>query len=173
MKNYVWVVVVTLIFFSSGFKISAQSHYVLPYPGTMPGNKVYSLLQLKDTLEEYWYFGDFAQFLYHRQQADKYLVEAKTLFEYKQYLLAHQALKKSDEHFVKLPGYLKNAKEQKKDITEKKRLLTDMALKHTEVLRGIYDNVPETFTWTPEKDDPTVLNLRADVTKALQIRSMY
>src|SRR3990167_6873899 len=83
-------------------KIYAQSSYVLPYPGEMPGNKVYKLNLIKEKLEKYFYFGNFSQFNYNLKYADKYLVEAKTLFEYKQFLLGDSALKKSDSYFKNL-----------------------------------------------------------------------
>ena len=66
----------------------AESQYVLPYPSAMPGSFLYKLNLVQEEILRYWYFGDFGQFKYNLGLSDKYLVEAKTLFEYKQYLLA-------------------------------------------------------------------------------------
>ncbi len=65
----------------------AQSDYVLPYPSSMPGSIYYKLHLAWESVIEYWNFGDFGQFIYNLKQFNKYVVEAKTLFEYIQYLL--------------------------------------------------------------------------------------
>src|SRR3989338_9208325 len=80
--------------------IVSAAEYILPYPSIMPGNRLYSLLQLKDAFMNFWYFGDMAKVKYNLALSDRYLIEAKTLFEYKQYKLATNSLKKSTEHYV-------------------------------------------------------------------------
>ena len=84
--------------------------YVLPYPSYMPGNPMYKIRQILERAQEYWYFGDMAKVKYHLKMADKYLVEAKTLFEYKQYLLAVDALQRSNQQFQPLPQLLERVK---------------------------------------------------------------
>src|SRR3989344_5431061 len=86
----------------------ADSSYVLPYPSAMPGSNFYKLHVLYEQLSRYWYFGDFGQFKFSLRYADKYLVEAKILFEYKQYLLGYSALDKSNLYFQEIPQDLKN-----------------------------------------------------------------
>lgn len=148
----------------------AQSDYVLPYPGVMPGSKLYILQEMKNAALQYWYFGNFGQFTYNLKQSDKYLVEAKTLFEYKQYLLANIALKKSDGYFQKLPYNLEQARKEDKNISEKKKILESAALKHREILEKLGKEVPEHFSWTPEKKVSTELNLHENIERAIRIR---
>ena len=161
-----------LILFSLFFpqRIYAESDYVLPYPSFMPGSLFYKLNLIKEEILKYWYFGDFGQFTYNLKQSDKYLVEAKTLFEYKQYLLGYQALKNSDKYFQRALPYLLRAKNEGKDIIQKQNKLKAAALKHIEVLGLIKQQIPRQFVWRPEKSFPTILNLYNEVEKAIGIR---
>ncbi|OGH11133.1 MAG: hypothetical protein A2857_01080 [Candidatus Levybacteria bacterium RIFCSPHIGHO2_01_FULL_36_15] len=150
--------------------VLADSNYVLPYPSFMPGTTYYRLHILWETIMKYWYFGSFAQFKYNLKLSDKYLVEAKTLFEYKQYLLGYKALEKSDLYFSKTHLFLKRAKEEKKNTGHLQDLLRQAALKHTEVLESVSSNIPPDFVWISEKSSPTVLNLEKSIKNSIQIR---
>src|SRR5260221_10615939 len=94
-----------------------RAEYVLPYPSFMPGNKIYRVTRVIDKLKKYWYWGNISQIKYHLGLADKYLVEAKTLMEYNQFLLAADALRRSDDEFAQLPTYIVGARHDVVDIT--------------------------------------------------------
>lgn len=149
----------------------AESDYVLPYPSTMPGSNFYKFHLFWGNISKWWYFGSFGQFEYNLKQSDKYLVEAKTLFEYKQYLLAYQALRKSDIYFNNLQPQLIKATKENKNIVQKKKVFKEASLKHTEVLNEIKQNVPEYFIWRPEKVSPVTLNLKQTVMQSIVIRN--
>ena len=102
--------------------------------------------------------------------ADKYLVETKTLFEYKQYLLGYKALKKSDQYFVNILPSLIRAKKNGKNISQKEVIFTEASKKHIEVLQGMIGSVPEVFIWEPEKSISTKLNLRIALDISIQLR---
>lgn len=159
---------ILLIFSSSAF---AQSSYVLPYPSSMPGSFLYKPRLVLEKLTKYWYFGSFGQFSYSLKQSDKYLVEAKTLFEYKQYLLAYNALQKSDEYFKKALPSLEKAKREGKDITYNRFILSSAAQKHTEILRALEKDVPEEFIWKPEREAPSVLKIRIAIQSSTRLRA--
>jgi hypothetical protein len=129
-----------------------RAEYMLPYPSYMPGNKLYTVSRIIDSFNSFWYFGNIAQIKYYLGLSDKYLVEAKTLMEYKQYLLASDALKRSDIQFTQLPEYFRKAEEKRIDTGQLKQLVQDSFSKHKEV--------EASFTWTPEKERPTELPLR-------------
>ena len=150
---------------------STNASYVLPYPSYMPGNKIYRISRVVDHLKNYWYFGNIAQVKYHLSLSDKYLVEAKTLFEYNQYLLATDALVRSDKEFLQLPVHIKGAKEEGADVINLKNLIGESAKKHTEVLSNLLMIAPADFTWTPEKAKPTELNLQKSIQSSLDIRN--
>lgn len=154
-----------LVFFKTS--VLAQSSYVLPYPSNMPGNFTYKLHVVFENVSKYWYFGDFGQFSYGLKMSDKYLVEAKTLFEYRQYLLGHKALLKSDFYFSNILPSLIKAEGNKKNISQKKTVLFEAALKHIETLEKMEAETPDTFNWEPEKSLPTVLHLKEDITKSI------
>lgn len=155
---------ILIYFFLVSCLLSLVSHvyadYVLPYPSYMPGNKIYRISRIVDLLKKYWYFGNLGKIKYHMQLSDKYLVEAKTLMEYNQYLLAVDALKQSDNEFDQLPEYLQGASSEHVDITVFMKLITEEATKHKEILLRLVTAVPEEFLWTPEKAKSTRLNLR-------------
>ena len=89
IKKYTWGIVFAALFFIILIPSSvyAQSSYVLPYPSQMPGGLYYKIHLIYENVSKYWYFGDFGRFDYNLKQSDKYLVETKTLFEYKQILV--------------------------------------------------------------------------------------
>lgn len=172
MKNerfiYLFVLVFLFVFFSK--PVIAESNYVLPYPSSMPGSLTYKIRLAYDAISRYWYFGDFGQFSYSLKMADKYLVEAKTLFEYKQYLLAYNALRKSDIYFVNvLPSLIKASKENK-DIIQKRNILQDASRKHIEVLEKIEMQTPGIFIWQPEKKSSRILYLKKTLADSIRLR---
>ena len=144
--------------------------YVLPYPSYMPGNKLYTISRIVDTLSNRWYSGSIAQIKYHLKLADKYLVESKTLFEYKQYLLAVDALKRSDSEFLAIPDHISKASQEGKDVRNVSETVQSAAIKHTEVLTNIYASVPKSFLWVPEISASTELDLEPTILHALRIR---
>lgn len=138
----------------------AHADYVLPYPSYMPGNTLYKISRVFDLFKKYWYFGNIAQVKYHLGLSDKYLVEAKTLFEYNQYLLGTDALGRSDREFSQIPNYIRG--------TGMERNVGEAAQKHIEVLTGIH--VPIQFTWRPEKAAPMQLPLGSMIQSSIELR---
>lgn len=147
-----------------------RAEYVLPYPSYMPGNKLYVISRLIDRIKQPFYFGNISSYKYHLSLADKYLVEAKTLFEYKQYLLATDALGRSDAEFVKAPVYIKRAKAEKKDVRKFEAQFQGAAVVHQMVLKRLQKELPEQFQWTPEKDVPINLPIRDLINISLTLR---
>lgn len=174
MKSYLitWLVIFYIFSFSPSL-VFAKSTYVLPYPGVMPGNKLYKLSQLQEYLQRFWYFGSFASFDYNSKYADKYLIEAKTLFEYDQYSLGYQALLKSNAYFQKIPHTLEGALKENKDITVQKTLFQSESVKQDEVLHLILTTTPETVNWAPEKATPVIIPLHKSVKDSILIREAY
>lgn len=173
MRKIFIICVAFIIFFAFPVTALAESSYVLPYPSYMPGSVFYGLHRGWEIIAKYWYFGNFSQFVYNLKFSDKYLVEAKTLFEYKQYLLAQNAMIKSDKYFDKAFLFLKKAKEEGKDISQKDVLFKEAAQKHIEVLKKIKQSVPEVFMWTPEKERETSLSLWKQIENAVKVREKY
>lgn len=150
--------------------VFAQSDYVLPYPSSMPGNLYYKFHLIYEGFSKYWYFGDFGQFNYNLKMADKYLVEAKTLFEYKQYFLGYQALNKSNQYYVNVLPNLIKAEKNGKNILQKKELLGKASQKHIEFLQTIENSLPGTFIWEPERSTPITLNLKKTFDESIYLR---
>ena len=173
MKNLRWVLFLFLLINLSSVRVFAQSDYVLPYPSQMPGSKFYKINQAIEKLSYFWYFGNFGKTYYYQRLSDKYLVQAKTLFEYKQYLLAYKSLLKSNQYFEKIYPYLVSAKKEGKDISEKQEIFRQESLKHLEELNKLKNSTPEEFLWTPEKAKPTRLNIRSLIDASENIRKKY
>jgi len=152
------------------FPLSVRAAYVLPYPSYMPGNKLYRISRIIDTLKRYWYFGNIAQIKYHMQLSDKYLIEAKTLMEYQQYLLGSDALLRSDKEFMQLPAYVQRVKAEHVDVTIYKQFIREEGMKHEEILSSLIQAIPKEFTWTPEKATATHLNLNEMVGHSIDLR---
>jgi len=170
MRLVLLLLLLILFLLSHPPKIAAESSYVLPYPSFMPGNKFHSVEVVWDKILSFWYFGSFSQFQYNLHQSDQYLVEAKTLFEYKQYVLAMNSLEKSNGFFINSIDSLKSAKEENKDITDKMMLLQNASEKHSEVLQDIDRFTPDLFEWTPEKKYPTLIHIKKNLQEAVEIR---
>lgn len=148
----------------------AASSYVLPYPGAMPGNKLYPLQVLVDGIQGIVAFGDFSRFKYFLGQSDKYLVEAKTLFEYGQYPLAIKSLERSNYNFQKIYPNLINAKKNKKNIKEKNDIFVSAKMKHIEVLNKLLNEIPKEFLWKDENKEAIALSLQEEIKKAIDLR---
>ena len=164
-------IVTAIIVLCFQFQVArAESQYVLPYPSQMPGSIFYKLSLIQEELLRFWYFGDFGQFKYNLQQADKHLVEAKTLFDYKQYLLAYKALGNSNTYFKKIGSTLVSAKKNGKNILDKEKILKEAAKKHTEELVKLKQYLPPAFEWKPEKQKARILNLSDLFENSIKIR---
>ena len=170
MKRIFVGFIISVIYCFSALQ-TVHADYVLPYPGYMPGNKLYRVSRVLDQARAPLYFGSLSTYKYHLSLADKYLVEAKVLFEYKQYLLAVDALARSDKEFVVLPRYLVQAGKQRKDVSRFEQQLSEAALMHIQILEELLIKLPDTFTWTPEKSDATLLPLRDLLLHSMNIRS--
>lgn len=162
------LIITTLIL--AGLPAKAVAAYVLPYPSAMPGNKLYRISRIIDRLKEYWSVGGISATKYHMALSDKYLVEAKTLMEYEQYLLATEALIRSDHEFLMIPAALSAAVRNHIDISTLKNTVTDESEKHISVLMQIKNTVPPHITWTPEKTKPTELPLLVAIEHAISVR---
>lgn len=172
MRLFISVLLLFVFFFISSPIFAQSSEYVLPYPPQMPGSYTYKLRIIGEKIQKLWSFGSFSQFSYNLRLADKYLVQAKTLFEYKQYLLGYESLKESDAFFEDAVASLKNAKIEKKDISQKKNIFKSASLKHLEVLNTLQLILPEEINWVPEKTASTKLLLRNAIKNSLEIRKL-
>lgn len=170
MKNK--AVIIILLILNTLYLIpdTVYADYVLPYPSYMPGNKLYRVSRIADTLKQYWYFGSIASFRYHLELADKYLVEAKTLFEYKQYVLAIDALKRSDREIVVLPLWIAKAKSEGKDASGLVEKGQNATLKHQEMLNMLIGILPEEYLWEPEKAQAIPLAIKSHLLEAAALR---
>ena len=169
MKKLTTILLLALCFLSHVTVIRAD--YVLPYPSAMPGNKVYKITRVLDRIKKYWYWGNIAQTKYHLELADKYLVEAKTLMEYNQFLLGSNAVTRSDKEFQAIVSNIGWAKKEHKDVSLLIKAVDGASAKHEEVLRVLIDTVPVQFTWTPEKDKPIQLSLRDMLQNSIHLRT--
>jgi hypothetical protein len=165
--------IVVLLFFFLSFAPQIRAAYVLPYPSFMPGNKLYTVSKILDKAQRYWHFGSIAKVKYHMALADKYLVEAKTLFEYKQYLLATQALIRSNEQFQNVHTFLEQAQQEGKDVHVWQQMVNEQSVVHADVLMSLQEHLPKDFLWQPEKEKATQLSLGHLMQESISIRRAY
>jgi len=144
--------------------------YVLPYPSYMPGNKLYRLSRLIDTFNKYWYFGNIAQVKYHLGLSDKYLVEAKTLFDYNQYLLAIDALHRSSDQFAAIMPNVLTAEQSGDDMTQFRSEIQEASIAHKTVITTLLQTTPNEFLWQPERASATRLYIHNELSTALSIQ---
>jgi len=141
----------------------------------MPGNKMYKISRFVDRLNAYWYFGNIAKFRYHLALSDKYLVESKTLFEYGQYLLASDALQRSDKAVVSAVPYINRAELEGKNMVNLTKIFVDAMDGHIKILEKLIGETPTEFQWTPEKEKNTDLQIGQMLHTSIQHRkdAMY
>jgi len=170
IRHFKFVAFFFLLFFLIANKTFAESSYVLPYPSRMPGSLSYKIHLIYENVSKYWHFGNFGQFEYNLKMADKYLVQAKTLFDYKQHLLGFDSLKKSNYYFNEILPSLNRAEKESKNISPKKSVLRKASRKHIEYLEKIDVDTPDIFIWEPEKSSPTTLLLKKILMDSINIR---
>lgn len=163
--------VISLLLMAIFVRSAHASNYVMPYPSYMPGHKLYKLHQIWETVQEYWHFGDLSKEKFHREMADKYIVEAKTLFDYGQHKLAVEALIKSNDHFARAILYLMDITHEKKDNGESKQLLLQSRDKHVELITLLDDALPDEIDWQEEKKENQKLPLHFLFSQSKHIRT--
>ena len=102
--------------------------------------------------------------------SDKHLVEAKTLFEYKQYALGVRALEKSNSEVVQISPLLSRLIEEKKSNPEIIENVDEEMRSHVGVLARMFSETPDSIEWTEERQAPRVINLNDFHTIAIQLR---
>ncbi len=167
MKRVLCSILLFLLIASTG---RVYASYMLPYPSYMPGNTLYRLSRVLDKVKVYWSFGSIAQAKTYMSLSDKYLVEAKTLFEYQQYLLGADALMRSNIAYEQIPIYIQQGRNERKDMSGVIDMLTAQNVVHNSVLSQMAQDVPKEFLWTPEKTNATKLPLFESITGAIHIR---
>ncbi len=171
MKKFVIILFVSLyLSFIIGHLALVHAEYVLPYPSFMPGNTLYKISTLLDGIKRYWSFGNIAQLKYRMSMADKKLVEAKTLFEYKQYAFAMNAIYQSSAQAASVPRYLEMASAQGIDMKEFDKTVCEQMNVHQEVLHQLRTSLPTAFTWQEEKKDAVSLPIQKALDAAIQTR---
>lgn len=150
--------------------LAVAGKYTLPYPSYMPGHILYWPSRKIDELNDWWYWGNIARIKYYLKLGDKYLVESKTLYEYKQYLLADNALLRSDEAVKKILKYIEEAQAEGKDLSLFKSLVQSALDEHKIVLINLLTILPKDYLWTPEQDEPTYLPLRDQLQTSIRMR---
>lgn len=148
----------------------AEAAYVLPYPSYLPGNKLYKVSEIIDGLKKYWHFGTLTQLKYVQEMSDKHLVEAKTLFEYKQYALGVRALEKSNSEVVQISPLLSRLAEEKKNNPEIIENVDEEMKSHVGVLARMFSELPDNIEWTEEKQASRVINFSKLFSDAMDLR---
>lgn len=149
------------------------AEYVLPYPSYMPGNKLYRISRALDQLKRYWYFGNISQIKYRLRLSDKYLVEAKTLFEYKQYVLALDALDRSNKNVHRLRLLILLSEREKKDISSLLPTIQEDMVVHQSILNTLRNQLPMETLWQPEKQPSVLLPLHQSLDTAIEQRKNF
>jgi hypothetical protein len=136
----------------------------------MPGNILYKVSRFMDSAKAYWYWGNIASVKYHLALSDKYLVEAKTLFEYKQYLLAADALARSDKQLADIPTLLLQGEKERKDMNQLRLIVHEAMNVHMAVINTMKSQLPKEFIWKPEKAAETTIRIDELLTSSYEIR---
>lgn len=150
--------------------LAVQADYVLPYPSFMPGSSLYKISSVLDKMKRSWYFGNIAQLKYRMAMSDKKLVEAKTLFEYKQYPLAISALDKSTEAAKYLLHLLGKAQATGIDTKLQRETICDEMTVHGKELEILKKNLPPSFLWQEEKKAAVDLPIQTTLEDAMRVR---
>ncbi len=169
-KTFLKIFVLVYLSYNIAHLSLVKAEYVLPYPSYMPGNTLYRISRIIDTVKNYWYWGTIAQIKYHIGLSDKYLVEGKTLFEYKQYLLATDALRRSDKELSGVLALLAKGVQEGKDMSSQQNILFEAMKMHITTLTRMKGQLPNEFQWTPEKTAPIDLSIGTMLNTSVQIR---
>lgn len=160
-------IVFFVVLFSPRWAVAA---YVLPYPSFMPGNTLYRVSRFVDEVKRYWYSGNLSSYRYYLGQSDKALVEAKTLFEYRQYLLAVNALDRSNAALQRVPETLQWAKAEGKNIEKYEREFGEAMEEHKTIIGKLFGELPEEFIWRPEREKPQTLRIHEELNRSARLR---
>lgn len=167
MKCSVFIFLITIYLLLT---TNIHAVHVLPYPSYMPGNKLYYVSRVLEKIQKVWHFGTIGKLTYYTHMSDKYLVTAKTLFEYKQYKLARSALDEADQYVEYIPIYIQKMVVEHKDHSQKQALLIDQMDEHIRVLMFLKTILPEEYVWEPEFDASETIRIHALLDDAILLR---
>lgn len=170
-RTFCVIILATFLYLLPVAHIHTVTAYTLPYPSYMPGHTLYTPRILWDQVMEWWHFGSISKTKYHLALSDRYLVEAVTLLEYKQYLLAVSALSHSNTHFISSVLYARDVVDEQKDKGLQATILKEAGKEHTRVLTVQAETFVENITWSAEHEDPVTLELPFLLRQSLIIRS--
>ena len=127
-------------------------------------------MRLLDETKRYWYWGTIGNIKYYMMLSDKDLVEAKTLFEYKQYLLALDALDRSNKNIHRLRSLVLLSEREKKDISSLLPIIQEDMFVHESILNTLRNQLPMETLWQPEKQSSVLLQLHQSLDAAIEQR---
>lgn len=113
--------------------------YVLPYPGILPDNPLYSLKTLRDRIISFLVADPLKKSEFDLLQADKRLSSGAALFkkgENKQQL-AYDTISKGENYFHEAISKAKEAKQEGKEVKDITEKLTRSQQKHETVLKEL------------------------------------
>lgn len=135
------------LYFSTHPAVAAQDdrvNYELPYPGILPGNPLYSVKSVRDSMMQWMMRDNIKKATLRLQISDKHARGAQMLLKDKDYDRAEQILIDGEEMFEKAIEDALNAKEQGASPTsEFKNKLKTSNLKHKEVISDILKSIPQ------------------------------
>jgi len=131
---------------------------------------LYIVSKFIDKVRGIWSFGNIAQLKYRMSLADKYLVEAKILFEYKQYVFAVDALKKSSTEIGMITPFVQNAQQKGIDMRQFRKLICEQMVVHQSVISALSVGLPESYIWQEEKKNAVDLPINILLNEATAVR---
>jgi hypothetical protein len=119
-------------------------NYELPYPGILPGNPLYSIKSMRDSLLQWMMRDNYKKAQLRIQISDKNTRGAQMLTKDKHYDEAEKILNDGEDIFEKAIEDAINAKEQGASPTsEFKNQLKTSNLKHKQVISDLIESSPE------------------------------
>ena len=144
--------------------------YSLPRSSFLPGQLLYRISRNLDRVRAWFVWTPTAAVRYHLSLADKYLVEAETLFQNKRYPYAMDALERSNLEFERIPGFLTKTEADGANTELLKDRVRTAADAHVTVLISLEPEVPEVDAWTDENGEFTEVRIREQLMIAQGIR---
>jgi hypothetical protein len=163
------VVIYGLLLLLTG-SVAFAADYNLPVKPILPGHPLYRISRNLDRVRSWFLWGDIAKATYRLTLADKYLAEAKTLFELKQFPFAVDALERSNLEFERIPGFLENDVRDGRDIGAMRDKVKASSRAHVTILDALEPMVPEVYVWTEDDGEPIQLEIREQILLSVGIR---
>ncbi len=126
--------------------VKKTSDYLLPFPGILPDNVLYTLKIVRDKIFEFLIIDPVKNADFLLLQADKRLASGEALINNSKFLLGEQTISKAEKYLIRAVDAAAGAKARGKEANDVIDRLKKASQKHVEVIEALQKSSPDSIS---------------------------